>query len=109
VTAVLLLAAVSAAAGLSPLGGDVRGSIERYTAARALPEGIGREITTQSCTSCHSAMLITQQRKDSTAWAKTIATMQSWGAPIPDSLARDSIRTFLVAHFGPREKPTATR
>lgn len=115
VTGIVLLAVVSAAAGLSPLAGDVKGSFERYTSARALPEGPGREAVSQNCLSCHSAMLITQQRKDSTAWAKNIAQMESWGAPIPDSLSRDSIQIYLVTHFSAEDRvrtgpgSTATR
>lgn len=109
ITGLLMVAAVSAAAGLSPLTGDVRGSLERFSTARTLPEGPGRELVSQNCLTCHSAMLITQQRKDSTSWAKTIALMQTWGAPIPDSVARDSVQMYLVSHFGARERPTATR
>jgi hypothetical protein len=102
------VAAVSAAAGLTPLTGDVRGSLERFAAARTLPDGPGRESVAQTCLPCHSPMLITQQRKDSTAWAKTIGLMETWGAPIPDSTTRDSIQIYLVSHFGARDR-MATR
>ena len=113
---VLAVAAISVAAGLSPLAGDVRGALDRYASLRELPEGIGRERVSQTCLTCHSAMLITQQHKDSTAWSKSITLMEAWGAVIPDSTIRDTIQVYLVTHFGPRPaKPktapssTATR
>ena len=66
-----------------------------------LPAGPGREIATQSCLLCHTATLLTQQRKDSTGWAKTLAQMEAWGAPVAPS-QRDSLLQYLRGANGPR-------
>src|SRR5262245_45580563 len=100
--AMFVVLAAAAAALLTPLASEVRGALDTHATARELPEGIGRERVSQTCLTCHSAMLITQQHKDSTAWAKNIALMASWGAVIPDSTVRDTIQTYLVTNFGPR-------
>jgi mono/diheme cytochrome c family protein len=63
--------------------------------------GEGRAIAERACLICHSAMLVTQQAKDSTGWEKTLATMRKWGAPLSDA-ERDTLRTWLVVTLGPR-------
>lgn len=67
-----------------------------------LPEGAGREIGARACLMCHSASMITQQHKDSTAWGKTLNQMILWGAPV-EGLERDTLRDYLTARFGPRK------
>ena len=64
----------------------------------------GSDIAQRRCLACHSANLTTQQHKDSTAWSKTIAQMETWSAPI-DSTERDSLLDYLVARYGPRPAP----
>ena len=70
---------------------------------RTLPPGPGRDRVGAGCLVCHSATLITQQHKDSAAWERTLAQMEKWGAPVAPSL-HDSVRMYLVAHFGPRRR-----
>ena len=65
-----------------------------------LPAGSGRGVTEQRCVICHSAMLIVQQRKDSTGWEKTLGQMEKWSAPIPPP-DREALRGYLLSHFGP--------
>ena len=62
-----------------------------------------REIAERSCVLCHSSMLITQQAKDSTGWAKTVALMEKWGAPVPPA-QHDTLLAYLVRHLGPRPR-----
>jgi len=66
-----------------------------------LPAGEGRAIAERACLVCHSAQLIAQQAKDSTAWEKTLVLMAKWGAPV-DSVQRDTLRAYLVRTLGPR-------
>ncbi len=66
-----------------------------------LPEGIGLPIAERSCLMCHSAMLITQQAKDSTGWEKTLTQMENWSAPL-DAADRDTLLGYLLEHFGSR-------
>lgn len=66
-----------------------------------LPDGDGRAIAERACVLCHSGMLITQQGKDSTGWAKTLTLMQKWGAPFSAG-ERDTLQAWLSARLGPR-------
>jgi cytochrome c5 len=72
--------------------------------ATTLPDSAGRAIVERWCLMCHSAMLITQQAKDSTAWEKTLAQMEKWGV-VTTPEERDSLRAYLVQSFGPRPSP----
>ena len=49
----------------------------------SLPPGPGKDVLLRTCTSCHAAALITQQRKPPSEWAKTVDKMVGWGAPLP--------------------------
>ena len=66
-----------------------------------LPDGAGREIAERACLMCHAATLITQQTKDSTAWAKSVATMVKWGAPMAEN-EQDALVGYLASSIGPR-------
>jgi len=103
---VIALAATLAAAGCMPHAGDTRNAPPARTdlvamQESAFPQTYGHERAEQACQLCHSASLVTQQAKDSTAWEKTLGTMIKWGAPV-DSSGRDSLRAYLVREFGPR-------
>ena len=65
------------------------------------PEGAGKAIAERACLICHSQTLVTQQAKDSTAWEKSLATMEKWGVKLTPA-EHDSLRRYLLANFGPR-------
>jgi cytochrome c5 len=71
--------------------------------ANHLPVGPGQQLAEGACLICHSAMLVTQQRKDSAGWEKTVHQMELWGAPVPVG-AHDSLVTYLRARFGAAKK-----
>jgi hypothetical protein len=85
---------------------DTGAVTKRMAYAAALPDSAGRGIAERWCVLCHSAMLITQQAKDSTAWEKTIAQMEKWGVVVTPE-EHDTLRTYLTRSFGPRVKPAA--
>ena len=93
-----LLAAVLVIAAVLSFAGAPRP--KRFTVP-ALPPGEGRAIAERSCVICHSRMLLVQQAKDSTAWEKTLGTMQKWGAPLTPA-EHDSLVRYLVTTLGPR-------
>jgi cytochrome c5 len=78
----------------------------RLAYKNTLPDSAGRVIAERWCQLCHSAMLITQQAKDSTAWEKTLGQMEKWGVTVTPE-ERDSLRLYLVQNFGPRPVPPA--
>ena len=51
-------------------------------------------------------MLVTQQAKDSTGWEKTLAQMEKWGVKLSPA-EHDTLRGYLLAHYGPRKLPVA--
>jgi len=71
------------------------------TPTNEFPPGAGQEIAARSCALCHSAMLVTQQAKDSTGWEKTITLMEKCGAPVRGA-EHDTLRSYLLVHFGAR-------
>ncbi|HEY2954838.1 MAG TPA: hypothetical protein VGK89_06285 [Candidatus Eisenbacteria bacterium] len=89
-------------------GGEISPDLvpKKIAYATELPDSAGRDsvardIAKRWCLLCHSAMLITQQAKDSAAWEKTLGQMAKWGvAATPGE--RDTLRAYLVRYFGPR-------
>jgi cytochrome c5 len=70
---------------------------------KVLPPGEGADLVNTNCTLCHSTMLITQQRKDSTGWEKSVQLMERWGARlVPDDHAK--VVAYLITNFGPPKK-----
>ena len=99
------LAAVQQA--IEPQPGGAGDAVPMKLAYRnTLPDSAGRGIAERWCLMCHSAMLITQQAKDSTAWEKTLGQMEKWGVTVTPE-ERDSLRLYLVQNFGPRPVPAA--
>jgi len=99
VVAVLLAAIV---AGSAWSAGD-KGPPRREVYPAAFPEGPGQALAERYCQNCHAPMLATQQAKDSTGWEKTLAQMEKWGIQ-PTPAEHDSLRGYLVSHFGPRAR-----
>lgn len=94
--ALLLIVAV-----LATLAADSRSAPRRPPYSGTFPEGAGRAIAERACLLCHSAMLVTQQAKDSLGWAKTLATMKAWGTPMSEA-EQDTLQWYLLDRFGPR-------
>ena len=98
---VALLVAVAAvtATVATPAGDGKAGRREVYAAH--FPKGPGQELAERYCIICHAVPLVAQQAKDSTAWEKTLGQMEKWGIH-PTPAEHDTLRRYLVAHFGPR-------
>jgi len=97
--AVLLVALFAAAAGSA---GD-KGPPRREVYPAQFPDGAGRPLAERYCAICHAPTLVTQQAKDSTGWEKTMSQMEKWGIQ-PTPAEHDSLRDYLVSHFGPRAR-----
>ncbi len=68
-----------------------------------LPAGPISDKVTTSCTECHSASIIVQQRLSKGAWTKEVDKMVKWGALV-DPADRDAFIDFLSTNFPP-DKP----
>ena len=94
--AVLLMCAALAGGALAA---QDRVATRRQSTATAWPAGDGHDIAEKACGICHSAMLVTQQAKDSTGWEKTLAQMEKWGAPLAPG-EHAPLAGYLRTHFG---------
>jgi hypothetical protein len=65
----------------------------------SLPDGPAKVIVTERCLLCHGAALITAQRKDASAWGRTVTQMRTWGTPIQDE-DQTALVAYLTQHFG---------
>jgi cytochrome c5 len=95
-------ALIAAACAALAIAAGAPGTSSRRPYADVFPAGEGRAIAERACMVCHSAMLVTQQAKDSTGWEKTLTQMAAWGAPPVLPAERDTLREYLLKHFGPR-------
>ena len=107
--AATMVAGAIALASFAQVSGD---ATKRSPYPKQLPPGDALELIESKCLMCHSAMLMTQQRKDSTGWEKTIQTMEQWGARIVPS-DHAMVVSYFVKNFGPAgpkpSKPTPAR
>ena len=98
--ALVVAAALAAAAAMS--ASDGKGT-RRGVYLSTFPADTGRAIAERACLMCHAAALTTQQAKDSTGWEKTLGQMQKWGVALTPA-EHDTLRRYLLTHFGPRPK-----
>ena len=75
-----------------------RTSAEEQVAIRALPAGPGHELVVGSCLTCHGAMIITRQHKDTAGWNKSVTQMMAWGAPVAKD-KKAALVAYLVDHY----------
>ncbi len=104
--AIVIAAMTSTLAGAAKMKkapGDAAAVKRRIVYPIHLPEGPGKTIAEQGCLICHSATLITQQHKDSTAWEKSVKLMETWGAPVPADQHGELIR-YLTMSLGTASK-----
>ena len=98
----LLVVATVSLFGVIAFSDDLGKASRRRVYEQHFPEGSGKAIAERACLICHSETIVTQQAKDSTAWEKTLGTMEKWGVKLTRE-EHDSLRTYLLAHYGPRK------
>ena len=68
-----------------------------------LPPGTMQAKATTTCTECHEARIILQQRLSKAAWTKEVDKMTKWGALV-DAADHDALIDYLSTNFSP-DKP----
>ena len=106
VTAALVILAVAGLAVFAGVSGDTASPPRRTVYTKQLPPGEGQDLVSSTCQTCHSAMLITQQHKDSTGWEKSVTQMEKWGARLVPS-DHAIVVGYLLKSFGPAKKAAA--
>jgi hypothetical protein len=69
-----------------------------------LPPGAMQARATTTCTECHEARIILQQRLTKAAWTKEVDKMMKWGAVV-DASDRDALIDYLSTNFSPDKPP----
>lgn len=69
-----------------------------------LPPGSMQEKATTTCTECHEARIILQQRLSKPSWTKEVDKMTKWGALV-DPADRDALIDYLSTNFSPDKPP----
>ena len=69
-----------------------------------LPPGAMQPKVASSCTECHDARIIVQQRLSAAAWGKEVDKMIRWGARV-DPADREAFIQYLSANFPPDKAP----
>jgi hypothetical protein len=64
----------------------------------ALPPGPMQQKAIDSCTECHEARIIVQQRLSKAAWTKEVDKMIKWGANV-DPHDREPLIDYLSTNF----------
>lgn len=97
----VLLAAFAAALVSAPVRAR-----QAATPDEELPEGAGKQILLDACTSCHGLNEVTKFRGyyDRTQWRDVVVTMVEYGAPVEPPQV-DVLADYLMQHLG---KPSPT-
>jgi hypothetical protein len=99
----MLLASVFMVAAMFQLNSLGQRSAEVKT-TEDLPPGAMQAKATTSCTECHEARIIVQQRLSKAAWTKEVDKMVKWGAVV-DAGDRDALIDYLSTNFNPDQPP----
>lgn len=76
----------------------------KNSALELLPKGEGHDIVAASCTACHSARLVAQNRLTRSEWDATLTWMQEKQGLWPLGANRKIILDYLEKHFSPQEQ-----
>jgi cytochrome c5 len=71
-----------------------------------LPEGEGKKLVEERCTSCHSAKPIVSLKQSQRAWKELVVKMVGYGAQL-DGKEVDVATEYLTKHFGPESSAAA--
>jgi hypothetical protein len=69
-----------------------------------LPPGPMQAKATTTCSECHDARIILQQRLGKAAWTKEVDKMVKWGAVV-DPADRDALIDYFASNFPPDKTP----
>jgi competence protein ComEA len=83
---------------LAAVGSAAEQSSQRVISGEGLPEGPGKDVTVQSCGSCHEARRAASVRLTRDGWAAVIDSMQKFGAKISEA-EFPVILDYLSTHF----------
>lgn len=74
-------------------------------AQSTLPEGEGRDIVEDVCSTCHGLINITDSRRSKAQWQRVVSQMLILGAPLAEYEV-DTVVDYLSKNFGNESKPS---
>jgi cytochrome c5 len=73
-----------------------------------LPEGEGKKLLEERCTSCHSLQPVVSLKQSQRAWRELVVKMVGYGAQLDDKEVDVAIE-YLTKHFGPESSAAAAK
>jgi cytochrome c5 len=73
-----------------------------------LPEGEGKKLLEERCTSCHSLKPVVSLKQSQGAWKELVVKMVGFGAQLDDKEV-DVATEYLTKHFGPEHSAAAAK
>ena len=73
-----------------------------------LPEGEGKKLLQERCTSCHSLEPVVSLKQSQGAWKELVVKMVGYGAQLDDKEV-DVATEYLTKHFGPESSAAAAK
>ena len=73
-----------------------------------LPEGEGKKLLEQRCTSCHDLKPVVSLMQSQSAWKELVVKMVGYGAQLDDKEV-DVATEYLTKHFGPESSAAAAK
>ena len=73
-----------------------------------LPEGEGKKLLEERCTSCHSLKPVVSLKQSQGAWKELVVKMVGYGAQLDDKEV-DVATEYLTKHFGPESSAAAAK
>ncbi|HUO23093.1 MAG TPA: cytochrome c [Caulobacteraceae bacterium] len=71
-----------------------------------LPDGPGKKVLLDACSSCHDSAVVAGQKHTADEWNDVVNRMVGMGATVSDDQAK-TITAYLTANFGPGDASAA--
>ena len=75
---------------------------------QGLPEGEGKKLLEERCTSCHDLKPVVSLKQSQNAWKELLVKMRGYGAQLDDKEV-DVATAYLTKHFGPGNSSAAAK
>src|SRR5215468_7069240 len=73
-----------------------------------LPEGEGKKLLEERCTSCHDLKPVVSLKQSQSAWKELVVKMVGYGAQLDDKEVNVATE-YLTKHFGPESSAAAAK
>jgi cytochrome c5 len=75
---------------------------------QGLPEGEGKKLIVEQCSTCHSLKPVVGQKQSQSKWKEMVVKMVGYGAQLDDKEVEVATE-YLTKHFGPESSAAAAK